>query len=589
MATNLFELGADIDVDALMSRVRENVKQRGTAVTIAPSPKDHEQRSLNTLRTQRVTQEMDIAGAYAEAINQTPLKARGTKGRVEFRVKKFLKWLVHWNTQGQADFNHSVMTSFGLIVEDLQTGQDNFATVEDLLRDIAGQSSELERKMNRGLEEIRQDMQSELGAAVGVLREDLDRIAIETRMLTQQVRDSSAILEEIDSRSDDASANLAALEKKMVRMIEESAQRLEESTQHLQTDFGAAEATLREQMDQLLRDQVGGFSAILEDFESRRLAAAPKLAALEHNADRLIHEFRAVEAILRKRSLGLDGNLDHALDELRIRILRAERFAGGLRLNIGTAAEPSTSSEEGSDRKANIRHQRPNGREKAATVKQPPPEEPFGQTFDYFLFEHKFRGSLSEIKRRQRVYLDLFLGKQRVLDLGCGRGEFVELLSENEVGITGVDSDQDMVDFCNERGLRVVQADVFEYLGDLPDASLDGISGLQIIEHLPFEQILELIKLCEDKLKAGGVIVIESVNTNCPAALGNFYLDPSHIRPVPAQTLQFMVEQRLFKVQCLKFMTPVIGSSVNEELEIASGWSLDAISYQDYALIAHKV
>src|SRR5207245_5210105 len=117
------------------------------------------------------------------------------------------------------------------------------------------------------------------------------------------------------------------------------------------------------------------------------------------------------------------------------------------------------------------------------------------------------------------------------------------------IDIAGVDSNEDMVDFCRDRALRVDLADVFDYLGGLNDVCLDGICALQLVEHMTFEQIGKLINLCGEKLKPGGIMVAETVNTNCPQALANFYLDPSHVRPVPAEMLRFMFEQGSFKVK----------------------------------------
>src|SRR5207248_7129412 len=135
--------------------------------------------------------------------------------------------------------------------------------------------------------------------------------------------------------------------------------------------------------------------------------------------------------------------------------------------------------------------------------------------FDYFLFEHRFRGSRAEITRRQAVYLDCFLGRGRVLDLGCGRGEFVELLREHGVPAEGVDGDEDMVDYCRDRGLPVVRADLFDHLAGLPAASLDGVFAAQVIEHLPPERLWRLVHLCAAALKPGGALVFETINILC--------------------------------------------------------------------------
>jgi SAM-dependent methyltransferase len=209
-------------------------------------------------------------------------------------------------------------------------------------------------------------------------------------------------------------------------------------------------------------------------------------------------------------------------------------------------------------------------------------------TLDYVAFEQQFRGSAAEIRRRQSAYVDLFRGRQNVTDLGCGRGEFLELLAEAGVPVTGIDSNQDMVDVCQARGLRVVLADLFDHLASLPDASLDGVFASQIVEHLHPSDIGRLIDLCRAKLKEGGVIVAETVNPHCPEALANFYLDPTHIRPVPPGLLRFMLEQAPFLVRSLKFSSPVPESGAEEFLETLSAPPPSMKLYRDYAVIAMR-
>ncbi len=174
---------------------------------------------------------------------------------------------------------------------------------------------------------------------------------------------------------------------------------------------------------------------------------------------------------------------------------------------------------------------------------------------DYFLFEQRFRGSREDIKERQRVYLDYFLGKNKVLDIGCGRGEFVELLLDNGIGVQGIDINEDMVGYCQDRGLPVIQEDLFTYLEGQEDNSLDGIFAAQVIEHLePFE-LLRFIDLCLLKSKVGGVIIFETINTQNPVAVSNwFYADLTHIRPVHHDTLKFIMDSKGFRNIHLRFL-----------------------------------
>ena len=114
-----------------------------------------------------------------------------------------------------------------------------------------------------------------------------------------------------------------------------------------------------------------------------------------------------------------------------------------------------------------------------------------------------------------------------------------------------------MVDECFERGAAVIRADVFDYLKTISDASVDGIFAAELVEHLNPEQVLTLVELCRSKLKMGGVIVLETVNPHCALALGNFYLDPTHVRPLPPKLLAFMLTQSAFVLQTFQLGSPV--------------------------------
>ena len=211
-----------------------------------------------------------------------------------------------------------------------------------------------------------------------------------------------------------------------------------------------------------------------------------------------------------------------------------------------------------------------------------------GKIFDYFMFEQRFRGSRAEIQRQQSIYLDLFLNRRRVFDLGCGRGEFVELLSERGVDVLGVDSQAEMVEFCRERGLRVVQEEIFAFLARLPHESAEGFFIAQVVEHLPPEKIVELLRLCASRLSRGGVLVAETINPQCPVALGNFYLDPSHVRPVPAELLRFICEESGLRVESLRFSAPVYQSGAAELLEVRGHLPSEINLYQDYSVVGVK-
>ena len=180
--------------------------------------------------------------------------------------------------------------------------------------------------------------------------------------------------------------------------------------------------------------------------------------------------------------------------------------------------------------------------------------------FDYFQFAEQFRGPEKLIKERQLEFVKYFRGREGVLDLGCGRGEFLELLRENGVPAEGVELGTDAYLLCREKGLEVKQDDLFRYLESFPDASVGGIFCSQVIEHLPAGLQIRLVILARQKLSAGAPLIVESINPECVYALArNFFLDPTHVRPIHPEMLAFLMRSLKFENVELKFSSPAPG------------------------------
>jgi SAM-dependent methyltransferase len=221
--------------------------------------------------------------------------------------------------------------------------------------------------------------------------------------------------------------------------------------------------------------------------------------------------------------------------------------------------------------------------------------------FDYFLFEDNFRGDETVIRNRQAEYLKYFLGRENVVDIGCGRGEFLGLLRENGIKAQGVELGLDQFLLCREKGLDVVQQDLFTFLESVPDGSLGGLFSAQVIEHLTASDQLRYVTLAYQKCEPGSPVIFETINAQCVfAVVRNFFLDPTHIRPVHPETLKFAMESAKFRNVELKFMGPVddrliprlnIGGNA-EELEkfnLAIEQLNDLIyGYKDFAAIGWR-
>jgi len=176
---------------------------------------------------------------------------------------------------------------------------------------------------------------------------------------------------------------------------------------------------------------------------------------------------------------------------------------------------------------------------------------------NYLLFEDRFRGPREDVKQRQLVFLPYFENCKHVLDIGCGRGEFLEILRDHSIAGVGVDPDADMIAYCRTRQLPVIQSDAITYLEQLEDLSLDGIFLDQVVEHLEPEYLIRMLALCHRKLKSGGFLVAETVNPLSFASFVNFYIDLTHKRPVHPLTLQFLAESAGFKENEVRFYSEI--------------------------------
>jgi 2-polyprenyl-3-methyl-5-hydroxy-6-metoxy-1,4-benzoquinol methylase len=190
---------------------------------------------------------------------------------------------------------------------------------------------------------------------------------------------------------------------------------------------------------------------------------------------------------------------------------------------------------------------------------------------DYLGFEERFRGSSDAIESRQSEYLDYFFGRGEILDIGCGRGEFLALLREHGTSARGVDMDEDMVARCREQGLAAECAEAVEFLEGEPDGSFGGVFMSQVVEHLPTGHLVALLDAIARKTASGAVLIIETINPeSLPVLMRWFWLDPTHVRLVHPETLQYFMEQAGFATKSVQFRRPVPAEDRLPELELAS-------------------
>ncbi len=171
----------------------------------------------------------------------------------------------------------------------------------------------------------------------------------------------------------------------------------------------------------------------------------------------------------------------------------------------------------------------------------------------YAAFQDRFRGPAETIRESLEIYLPLIreagAGEPHrpILDLGCGRGEWLTLLAESGLQASGVDTNRLMIQECSEQGLTVVEADVFGYLKTLSAQSLGAVTAFHLIEHLEFEAQIELLDEILRVLTPGGIVILETPNArNLLVSGGDFYRDPTHRNPVHPDTLALLARCRGF-------------------------------------------
>jgi SAM-dependent methyltransferase len=304
--------------------------------------------------------------------------------------------------------------------------------------------------------------------------------------------------------------------------------------------------------------------------EKRFDATATAIGAAQAESSR---EFRDAIAVLHQATIALKREMER----------------------IGTQGQPAfagSPAAAASDDQASARHAPPSTVDNATHGR-------FG-AWKYVGFEDRFRGSRDDIRNRLEAYLPIFSGATDVLDIGCGRGEFLNLLREHGVGARGLDLNHEMVEVCRTQGLDAVEGDALGYLRTLPDASLGGLFAAQVAEHLEPDYLLELLEEAFVKLRPGSAIVLETINVSSWFAFFSSYIrDITHVRPLHPDTLSYLLTAHGFQEVTVRFSAPyperdklvrVSGDGLLEEAINANADKLNALLFtdMDYAAIGRR-
>ena len=216
----------------------------------------------------------------------------------------------------------------------------------------------------------------------------------------------------------------------------------------------------------------------------------------------------------------------------------------------------------------------------------------------YIALESHFRGTPDAIRERLAYYLPLVREQTAwrraavpVVDIGCGRGEWLSLLAERE-GIVGfgIDLNRHNIDAGQAAGLHLFQDDALHWLQSQPDAGIGLVTSFHLIEHLPFETLGRLLREIARVLVPGGLLILETPNPeNLITAAANFYMDPTHLRPLPPNLMQFLVDYHGFTSIQVHRLHPVDEAfALHEHTETARRCNQYFYGPQDYAITAVK-
>lgn len=259
----------------------------------------------------------------------------------------------------------------------------------------------------------------------------------------------------------------------------------------------------------------------------------------------LIHEINAALSAIRKN-----------LAAIQMRVTKAEEdFGSAMEASVGALSEIRAIRQEVSGGRAALgqliemaKAEMPKGTEEVLKTVE-------DTTFDslYVAFENRFRGSTTEIARRTERYLPILLATPPVasgnvvLDIGCGRGEFLSFLAQKNIVGRGIDLNSAMVAEARGRGLDILEGDALDYLRALPDNSLAAITGFHIVEHIGFKDLIGLFDAAQRVLMPGGIVLFETPNPeNIVVGACTFNYDPTHNKPLPPDYLSFVAEARGF-------------------------------------------
>ena len=530
-------------LEEVMQRIRANLIRRpsSTVQQVIPlpwnAPRDSQsvpanagsslQTELQACNLSPLRTEIDGALEGHKLVGQINPRAPGIHNQAIQFVKRAMLRTLTWYTRPLHYFQGSVIRALQQIAVTLKYHDDS---LQKVAREFTNQAIRMEQ---RG-----ESIAKQGATVIAALAAANQRASA----LGDRVTETAARTARLEEKTTTLSDQFAAMSELTARTA-----RLEETTTALEetTEGFSEQLTSLGEMTAAVQTVVGEFDRKTEKLEEKLRLESTALFA----GDRAVRE-EGLNRALAPYSQSLTGISDE------IAWLRSELT------RLGNEFRETKLQNRMHDRDLRrFLHDIPAGTLPSSRQPNPTPTPPMFPSgirreseFDYFRFEELYRGDEALIAHRQKEYLEFFRGRENVVDIGCGRGEFLELLRENGISAKGVELGTDQYLLCREKALEVAQQDLFSYLESLPDESLGGLFSAQVIEHLTASDQLRLVSLAYRKTRPGSPVVFETINAQCVfAVMRNFFIDPTHIRPVHPETLKFAMESANFHDVELRF------------------------------------
>jgi len=372
---------------------------------------------------------------------------------------------------------------------------------------------------------------------------------------------TAAQFERVANHLNDAVAQLSEADRRQA----------ENSRRH----FDAVQQQLRLQMDSLVNEQgklAQSYDALkqsqntLQNDLNTRLIEAHELTR-QQLEERYTAELQALKAQVEKQ-------IDDVLERLQSSRMNIAQQEMRLSLLIDSVHEPTPQAGQ---------------RDRLERLKA---EEDHLLDSLYFSLEDVLRGTPEQIKEEVKVYLPVLESagiSSGILDVGCGRGEWLQVLEEAGLEAKGIDQNRILVQQCKELSLDVIESEALNYLRSLADGSLNAVTAFHFAEHLPLKTLVKFLDEVGRTLRPGGLMILETPNPeNLLVGSCNFYLDPTHKHPIPIPTMQLLVEARGFVCQEVMRLHPVADAKIEVKDQLTSHLNHFLYGPMNYAVVARK-